>query len=206
MEAIPAVERPYKVANPKGSKQNLKNGGANCFVGSKPGHTRSKALAEITGTEALSPQQELFAKRMADGLPVMTACRLVGFKDLTYGAELLKRPKIRARIKELHAQKERAAQMTMKRVMQGFLDAIEQAKMMAEPATQIAGWREIGKMCGYYAPEVKRIDLNVSGQIVGRLESLSDAELLKVVNDNAQTLEGEARELLDGPSPNLPTS
>ena len=74
--------------------------------------------------------------------------------------------------------------MTRKRVMEGLLEGVEMAKLMAEPSAMIAGWREIGKMCGYYEPVTKRIDLNVTGNVtMQRLERLSDAELLKLITD-----------------------
>jgi hypothetical protein len=34
-----------------------------------------------------------------------------------------------------------------------MLEAIDRARVRADPAAQIAAWREIGKMLGYYAPE-----------------------------------------------------
>ena len=62
-----------------------------------------------------------------------------------------------------------------------LLEAVELAKLMAEPATMVSGWREIGKMCGYFTVQHK-VDVSVSGSVVHqRLNQLSDAELLKII-------------------------
>ena len=61
------------------------------------------------------------------------------------------------------------------------------AKLMSEPASMISGWREIAKMCGYMAPVEHRVKVDVSGNIVlDRMNSMSDAELLKVISNGAQ--------------------
>jgi phage terminase small subunit len=76
-------------------------------------------------------------------------------------------------------------------VLDGFMDAINQAKLLADPNAQIAGWREIAKIHGYYAPEVKRVELSGPQQRkVNQLESMSDEELLKLA-----ALEGEFEEV-----------
>ena len=71
--------------------------------------------------------------------------------------------------------------------LDGFKEAIEMARLMAEPANMIAGWREIGKMCGYYAPVETRVKVDVSGNIVlDKMNSLTDAELLKIISQGSE--------------------
>ena len=43
----------------------------------------------------------------------------------------------------------------------------------------IAGWREIGRICGYYAPEKDlKVHVNVTAQrLIEKYETMSDAEL-----------------------------
>lgn len=84
--------------------------------------------------------------------------------------------------------------MTRQRVMDGLLEAVEMAKLMAEPATMVSGWREIGKMCGYFEPKKVDINVNVAGNVIHqRLNQLSDAELLKIIQEQG------AEPLLDTP-------
>lgn len=53
-------------------------------------------------------------------------------------------------------------------------------------------------MCGYYEPVKKQIDVNITGNVVmQRLNKLSDAELLKLIEtETANALEGEFTEVL----------
>jgi phage terminase small subunit len=47
----------------------------------------------------------------------------------------------------------------------------------------IAGWREVAKLCGYYAPERQRVEVTVEGwRLRTMFEQLSDAELLALTS------------------------
>lgn len=64
-------------------------------------------------------------------------------------------------------------------VLQGLLGAIESAQAQVNPMAQIAGWREVAKMLGFYAPERQRLELSADGSAEWRrLEAMSDEELL----------------------------
>lgn len=71
--------------------------------------------------------------------------------------------------------------MTRARVMEGFLEAAQMAKLQADPTALTGAWREVGKMCGYYEPVKKTIDININGQITQKVERLDDATLLSIV-------------------------
>src|SRR6185312_7317210 len=95
-----------------------------------------------------------------------------------------------ATLKEMHAAYQKAGRMTKKRVMDGFLEAIEQGKMLADPLAQIAGWREIAKLCNLYAEQKHRVEVNVTGDVtVRQLQQMSDGDLLRLID--GQTIEGE---------------
>jgi hypothetical protein len=52
-------------------------------------------------------------------------------------------------------------------------------------------------MCGYYAPEVKEINVNVGAKrVIGQLEVLSDQELMELIEKDSAVIEGEALEVL----------
>jgi len=88
--------------------------------------------------------------------------------------------------------------MTRKKVMDGMLEAIEMAKLQAEPATMVNGWREIGRMCGYYAAERKILDINITAKrAVDQLEMLSDGELLEMIERDSDLIEGEFTEVFE---------
>lgn len=160
---------------------------------------------DLTGTAEANPDRPLttrmkeFVKLWAQGETILSAAIRAGYNDGgTYAYRLAKDPAI---LKIYHREKEAyaaAVGMTRQKVMEGLLEAVEMAKIQADPTAMIAGWREVGKMCGYYEPVKKQIDVNITGNVVmQRLNKLSDAELLKLIEtETANALEGEFVEVL----------
>ena len=148
----------------------------------------------------LTTKMKDFVKYWAQGESILSAAVRAGYTDGgTYAYRLAKDPAI---LKIYHAEKEayeQAVGMTRQRVMEGLLEAVEMAKIQADPTAMIAGWREVGKMCGYYEPVKKQIDVNITGNVVmERLNRLSDADLLKLIEDQTTSaLEGEFIEVAE---------
>jgi hypothetical protein len=70
-----------------------------------------------------------------------------------------------------------------------FSDAIEMARVMAEPATMIQGAKEVGRMLGYYEPEVIKLQVsNDSATLQQQLRNLTEAELYQLLE---KEVEGE---------------
>lgn len=138
--------------------------------------------ALVSADKSLTSQQLAFAQAWARGESISSASLRAGYSQDSIGYRLVKMPNV---LKAYHAEKvlyETASQMTRKRVMDGLLEAVEMAKLMAEPASMVSGWREIGKMCGYYEPTKIQVDVNVSGEVsVRQLNAMTDAELLKLI-------------------------
>jgi hypothetical protein len=112
-----------------------------------------------------------------------------------------KSPKVQEELAEQQQLLRDETNLTRKDVVQGLLDAINRAKMQAEPATEIAGWKEVGRILGVYAPERKELVLS-QGQdkVLRHLEALPTQELLEMVEKKRQqrlgvTLDGTATRL-----------
>jgi phage terminase small subunit len=68
-------------------------------------------------------------------------------------------------------------------VISGILAGIEIAKGRMDGATVIRGWAELGKLMGMYAPQQHQVEVSAAVDAeMGRLERLSDAELLRLVS------------------------
>lgn len=144
------------------------------------------SAAEIDVNKPLTDKQKAFTQSWAKGNSIGRACLDAGFTEDSIGYRLARMPNVLALKAQLSAKYEEEAQMDRKQVMDGFKEAIEMAKLMAEPANMIAGWREIGKMCGYYAPVETRVKVDVTGNIIlDKMNSMTDAELLKVISQGA---------------------
>ena len=96
--------------------------------------------------------------------------------------ELLTRPDVAQAIREGEAEIAAKAQLTRETVLNGFLDAIGLARLRADAGAVIAGWREIAKMCGCYAPERKQVELSARGsELSAELEQMTDAQLVNLI-------------------------
>ncbi len=151
---------------------------------------RTKANGISQKTEAtLTPKQRLFIKFMGEGDNQTNAAIRAGVPPKSASvtaSQFRKHDVINRLIAAERAKYEEAAQMTREKVMDGMLEAIDMAKLMAEPSSMISGWREIGKICGFYAPVEHKIKMDVTGNIVlDKLNSMSDAELLKIISQGA---------------------
>lgn len=165
------------------------------------GRTNLSRASLATGDPlmSLTDKQKLFVDAMMRGQTQTLAARTAGFSNVHVEANrLMKMSKIHEALQYLHAKHERVSQMTRKKVMDGMLEAIEMAKLQAEPATMVNGWREIGRMCGYYAAERKILDINITAKrAVDQLEMLSDGELLEMIERDSDLIEGEFTEVFE---------
>lgn len=157
--------------------------------GTDTSNLSAEEMAEVISPDKpLTEKQKLFVEHWAKGDSIQSASRRAGYNDgAAIAYRMVKMPNILKLKHEIEAKWEADNQMTRKRVMDGMLEAIDMAKMMAEPASMIAGWREVGKICGYYAPVEHKVKVDVTGNVIAdRLNSLSDAELLKIIQGGAQ--------------------
>ncbi len=144
----------------------------------------AEEMAEVISPDKpLTTKQQQFVMFWAQGESIPNAALKAGFSQTAIAYRLVKMPNVLKLKHEYEAKWEADSQMSRQKVMAGMLDAIEMAKLMAEPSSMIAGWREIGKLCGYYAPVEHKVKMDITGNIVlDKMNSLSDAELLKIIS------------------------
>ena len=156
--------------------------------------TSSQAHTKIKQVNA---RQRKYAELRADGLPVAAAARAAGFKGTGSTNSYLETDnRIQELIAKTKAQTAEDLKMTRKQVLEGFLEAIDVGRVQADPHAMVKGWTEIGKMCGYYAPEVKNINMSISAKrLIDKFETMSDEELLRLAE---KTIDGSFSRL-EGP-------
>lgn len=142
----------------------------------------------------LTERQQLFVNAIArDGMNFNAAMRQAGFAN-TSGSRhsLMGNAKIQHAIAVEREKFAKASMMTKKKVIEGFTEAIDMARIKADPMVMVAGWREIAKMCGFYEPTRHKLEVSVNGQVViQKLQQLDDHELLQLAEGNVDALEGE---------------
>lgn len=159
-----------------------------------------------TENTPLNNSQKAFVRMIAEGLTPSAAAHQCGYKHPAQRAnQLIKLPHIQKALRAAREEFAKASAMSKKKVMDGFLDAISQAKMLGDPSAQIQGWNSVAKMCGYFEPTRHKIEVDVKGRvIVERLQTLSDDDLLKLASGDANVLEAEyvqEEDILSLPSP-----
>jgi len=172
---------------------------------SKGNRTPAKKLANPN--RGLTEQESVFVKCIADdGMSNVAAVRTAfpeSKNPLSYSGKLMARPNIKAAIADRKAAFALTSGMTKKKVIDGFLEAIDMARTQAEPLVMVSGWREIGKMCGFYEPTRAELTVTIEGKrALARLESLPDAELLRLVQEGTDAVDAEFEEIsssLKGP-------
>lgn len=138
-------------------------------------------------------QKKYVEYHVTHGLSPKAAARMAGYPESRSNPySLEKSANVAKAVRVAQEQSEKASMMTKKKVMDGFIESIEMAKVKGDPFVMIAGWREVAKMCGYYEPIKHKIEIDARGQvIVQKLQTLSDAQLLSLAH-------GESEHIIDG--------
>jgi phage terminase small subunit len=101
---------------------------------------------------------------------------------------LLTKADVAHAVRKGEAQIAAAVQASRDDVMAGLLHAIDVARQKGDVMAQIAAWREIAKLCGYYCPERQRVEVAVDRwKLRAQFEVMTDAELLAVIEESGAT-------------------
>lgn len=132
----------------------------------------------------LNAKQQTFVDVVAMGGSDVSAIRAYNPDyDTTQARQMAGSEKVQQAITRAKGKNAYMLGLSREDVLQGMMDAVSDAKMIADPMAQIAGWREIAKVCGFYAPEVKKLELTGSAKrVADRMQALSDEELLQIAN------------------------
>lgn len=167
-------------------------------MSSKPG---KKDYRLRSATKLLTEEERVFVQEhVRNGISYLAAARRA--KPHLKAPEqwvnrLIRKPHIQAAIADEKAAYALATGMTKKKVIDGFLEAIEMARTMAEPMTMVSGWREVGKMCGFYEPTRAELKVTVEGaRTLERMKTMTDAELLALTHEEAETIDADFKEVM----------
>lgn len=100
----------------------------------------------------------------------------------TVARAMLAQPRIQIAVAAERASYAIASGITKKAVVDGFIEAVDMARIKADPLVMIAGWREVGKLLGFYEPTKVAMSVSVGGQVLlSKMNTMSDAELLEQI-------------------------
>lgn len=73
--------------------------------------------------------------------------------------------------------------ITKEDVIRGMAEAVNRARLLGEPMTEIIGWEKIAKIMGYEQPQKHEVNLTASiNALQSTMRTLSDGELSKLVH------------------------
>ena len=139
----------------------------------------------LDDTGKLSVRQEKFVEHYALCGNAAEAARLAGYSARTarvIGPENLTKPAVKAALAARQQAFQEELKVTKDDVLTGILNAIQLAKEQQNPAAMISGLAQIAKLCGFYEPDVSRIE--ISGETLRlkhQFAAMSDDELLAVI-------------------------
>lgn len=141
----------------------------------------------------LTDMQLMFVKLLVhDNLPKGAAGRMAGYASKSSVSLLLANPKIQKAIAAARAEYASTTGMTRQKVIDGFVEAIDLGRIKGDPLAMVSGWREIGKMCGFYEPTKTKVEVSVNGRVmVERINAMSDEELLRLAEGDGNVFDGE---------------
>lgn len=142
-------------------------------------------------------KQKAYIGNRARGLSQRESAIMAGYPD--DGADTNKveaSPSVQQELARIRAETAVNCGITKEHVVQMLLDAAEMGKAAGEAQSVVSAAREIGKMLGFYAPEVKKTLVGVDQASLKRaLENMDDDDLMKLVN--ARAIDGEFKRLTE---------
>lgn len=152
----------------------------------------SKAKTPRLKRSVITEAQDAYVEGVLDGKSKADAALDAGYTHGTASAKIERSEMVQQALAERRDELSSATQVTRAGVINTILDAIEMARLMSDPTAMLTGCRDIAKMMGYNAPEVKKLEVtSTQGRIRQQMEAMGDEELLRLIDGN--TLEGEAR-------------
>ena len=139
-------------------------------------------LTPSEGQIRLTDAESMFVYQMeVIGLPANRAAEVAGVAS-PYA--LLKRPHIIAAREQARLAVRGRTNFTRDDVVAGLKEAIDQAKILADPMAQIAGWREMAKILGF--DKTPNVHLHMTGTIDNvrkQIAGMSTEELMRQMED-----------------------
>lgn len=152
------------------------------------------------GHGKLDPKREQYAQLRAKGLGKQAAAVSAGYADHSgAGAQAEESVEVAERIRELQTEAATNAGVTKEMVAEGLKAAAAIAQTQGDATGMVAAWKELGRMLGYYAPEVKKIQKSINQKDLRKaLEDMSDEELLRL--SRGRVIDGQFTRVSEQPA------
>ena len=149
---------------------------------SKPKAARKKSVLNVN---------EEIVEGILNGASQSDIAKLLGMDSGQMNRKIKNSSDVKEALAKARSELSTISQIKRADAIAGIMEAIDLAKLCADPASMIRGWAEIAKMLGFYAPETKKIEItNATGSMIKKYEQMSDEELYQLAH--GEIIEGES--------------
>lgn len=142
----------------------------------------------------LSKQQAIYVAQRAKGHTKQESAIMADYKPSENSVVKVERSeKVQTALTEARAETAKAIKVTKEDIAQGFLDAANMARVMADPQAMVRAYAELGKMLGMYAEEKKKVTHELGEKTLDAMRQLPDHELAKLAK--GRIIDGESKEV-----------
>lgn len=153
----------------------------------KPSHKKSghdmmpDGVLTRGGGERDRLKQDKFLDFYFQGFNKVQCARLAGYSNpVDASFRLITENKyIMERIAQYEAELAKKFEISRERAIEGFVEAIDMARLQSDPDAMIKGWDKICQVMGHYAPKQKEVKITeTKTRVLKMVSKLSDEELL----------------------------
>lgn len=140
---------------------------------------------------AIDERRKIVADALLEGHSQADALRAGGYHP-TNADNVMRQEDVQQYLAEARGELQDITTLKRLDVINIFIEAIDMARTLADPAQMINGAKEVGKMLGFYEPE--RISIENPGTataMAAKFKQLTDEELYEIAFKRAKTIEGE---------------
>jgi hypothetical protein len=145
----------------------------------KPKPVVSKRKPRATKGE-ITEKRQLLADAILEGATLSEAARVADMHPNSANTAL-RNDDVKHYLAQARAEIESLSTLRRCDVLNLFVEAIDMARNLADPASMINGADKIAKMLGYYAPETRRIELSGDALVLHRrIRDMTDEDLVEL--------------------------
>lgn len=136
-------------------------------------------------------KREAFADAIMEGASATQAARAAGYNPAN-AHQVMRSEDVQEALAKARNELENASTLKRIDVLNLFMEAINMARTMADPANMINGADKIAKMLGYYEPEKIKLEITDNhSALQSKIKQLSDADLYEMAYAQAKRVDGE---------------
>jgi hypothetical protein len=153
--------------------------------------TASKKKAPRKQSVVIDEKRKVVADALLEGHSQSDALRAAGYHPGN-ASNVMRQEDVQQYLAEARDEIKEVTTIRRLDVLNVFLEAIDMARTLADPAQMINGAKEVGKMMGFYEPETIKLEMQGAGTaMAAKFKQLTDEELFDIASKKAKVIEGE---------------